>query len=1245
MTRGGALRAYLIASADAPDAGVLSLVGHAQEVLDRPGALEHGDWVTEQWLAVWSSRARDAGAERAVRLLCARLSLYRGDFEDARSRYELESEATPDDVRVLEGLGEALWRTGDPPAAVDVLKRARRLAEGPGDRSRLTTIEAKLAQALAAAGRHEEALEFVSTRLSPEHRCARALLVTAAASYLAVERFEDAIEAAVKAQARWPDDVNAALIEARALVGAGRPDQAIAAADRAASLDPDAADVRLVRLLAMVASGRQTRLIPASAGEYLAASPDPEAGLSNTRALLATSDPVAAAVVTAALLVALRRHAEALEELDQVGVELGDASTAAALTRGAALAGVGDGEAAGAAFLAAADSLDWLTEAADVVDILRSAVDMRPADSLPRRQLAEALRLRSFGESTDQALETVREAVECWDIAAALQAPRARNAIDYQVKALLDERLSYLMDVGRVPLWWDAIAWLEQALLLNQYDWWTFAQLARLFRTLDQPACALQAIDEGFALNPNDPDLLEEHGAVLCNLGRFGDALETLQRRLDQSLDPWALYLKAFALGGLQRFDEAVDALDRVTEGAARDVTWHAERAKALRLAGKLQPAMAEYRWVSDEERTATPEVRASVAWANYYLGETERARSSFERLLDDPAEDRANSLLGIGLSQLVAGSLVQGEAAVLESIELTRSERMLEAILWDDLDGLGNPLADFWTTEAGASAAERIRSAIERRRQALTEPASPEEELERVVEAAATAAGAPWEPVGAHIALARLHRRAQRYARALDEWSLLVDSGSVTELPAGLDGLLYEIQLRRRSAAGGFDAHEANADLHTAIELLERAGVTESLVRALGDLAEIQLLSESPGASAGTFGRALALLPEGEQERVRLLLERALAWELAGDHDAARRDIDTCADLIPAGEEAQTGSQLGTRIMSVLPDVDAYWRFDRALAEGGRQLPCAALDEVRRGLGGYLDARFGATGRDPSEYAGPPLPLPISLALGNALIPEDTGSDWELFRELLPAMRERLEAETGLLLPGVRVRSDSSEAHYVISLDEVPAVRGIAEADAASSSRAALEQVVGELERLIRANLSLFTGIDEMRVLLEVDDSGDASDLLSPLSPVNHRIGVIRVFRALADEQVPLKPRRSLRSVLSASPPDGDADLALRRARRLLLAGAFTAADVTAAPAELERDILRWTGAGAHAPLLAAPCEDAEALAAAAGRLIGQAPGDSALLVEAPAARRPLWALLHRAGIDAKVLAREELS
>lgn len=104
-----------------------------------------------------------------------------------------------------------------------------------------------------------------------------------------------------------------------------------------------------------------------------------------------------------------------------------------------------------------------------------------------------------------------------------------------------------------------------------------------------------------------------------------------------------------------------------------------------------------------------------------------------------------------------------------------------------------------------------------------------------------------------------------------------------------------------------------------------------------------------------------------------------------------------------------------------------------------------ATLRDVRKSLLTLVRVRAPAADADPQP--SPLLATPIVLEADGRLFPADEKvmEAHELTKDLLPAMRERISRETGVRVPGVRVRAnnDLAPGTYVIQINEVPAAPG----------------------------------------------------------------------------------------------------------------------------------------------------------------------------------------------------------
>jgi len=144
-----------------------------------------------------------------------------GRLTAALAAVRLMVQRKPADAEALQVLGLLLVQAGQPAQAVHQLQRAVQVTGGaPGARN-------NLANALAASGRHDEAIAQWRAAITTDPTYARAMLGIVG-SCIALGRFEDAVLAAEQGLALKPDWPELAANHAMALQGADRVEDAVA---------------------------------------------------------------------------------------------------------------------------------------------------------------------------------------------------------------------------------------------------------------------------------------------------------------------------------------------------------------------------------------------------------------------------------------------------------------------------------------------------------------------------------------------------------------------------------------------------------------------------------------------------------------------------------------------------------------------------------------------------------------------------------------------------------------------------------------------------------------------------------------------------------------------------------------------------------------------------------------------------------------------------------------------------------
>jgi type III secretion protein V len=203
------------------------------------------------------------------------------------------------------------------------------------------------------------------------------------------------------------------------------------------------------------------------------------------------------------------------------------------------------------------------------------------------------------------------------------------------------------------------------------------------------------------------------------------------------------------------------------------------------------------------------------------------------------------------------------------------------------------------------------------------------------------------------------------------------------------------------------------------------------------------------------------------------------------------------------------------------------------------------------------------------------PVVTPVAVEVGTDLIYEGPEEDWQVFKTYLSQMRDKIKDQTGVGVPGVRIRANETDlpgTTYVIMLDEVPIVSGKIEKDmrycpAIPADLSALGiptseivevinpltgnngcwigrdywdlladkkfdlwpdpilYMVNHLEAVIRRNLDMFFGIQEVENLLEYwEEIPEAASLIKAALPDSaSRFQFARALRQLVKDRVPI--------------------------------------------------------------------------------------------------------------------------
>jgi len=378
-------------------------------------------------------------------------------------------------------------------------------------------------------------------------------------------------------------------------------------------------------------------------------------------------------------------------------------------------------------------------------------------------------------------------------------------------------------------------------------------------------------------------------------------------------------------------------------------------------------------------------------------------------------------------------------------------------------------------------------------------------------------------------------------------------------------------------------------------------------------------------------IGASLDDLPQDESYAVRITRvrqdARAKSIVLAAADGEFRSAVAVCraALAVPHGWDAFRDG-LASRITTV----GDFWHVDdvlaAAIADQFAGAPAGPVPEtalaVRAGLDGRLDQLLGLR---PSRLSKDQLMAvtPVVLEVADDLIPQvDSSQDEGRFLDgLIPAMRDQIKADTGVTVPGVRVRGDPGlpPGGFRILIDEVPALTGQTPAEAAyvvhaseapprddeqptpihpvtgapgawvirraepggpEATFAAPHYLIQQLTLVLRARLTELFGPQELGTLLSEWVAEDEQKLVPATLPDQiARLRLTWILQALFADGLPIKDWPAILSAIRAA---GGTTVelprlrrAVRRALRAHLPGRQDDSRRHHLPAELESQLL----------------------------------------------------------------------
>jgi tetratricopeptide (TPR) repeat protein len=1160
---GEAARAYLAAAADSQER-VGTLLPFAHALLTPETATLLQPWLEEDWLPRFG-RDLPARDHAEILLFVGRANLWAQQHGRAREAFLDALSLAPRDARLVEGLGEAQWRTNELDEALASFEQARDLAATRPDR--LTAIESKIAGVLVSLGRYRDALERIEDILARSDRYAHELELNRAQCYLALDRPAEALVAGDEARGRRPGTVAPHVVRAQAMIALHRYAEAVTEVDAAMRLDPTRRSLMFCKAQALVEGqidlDQADRLLARCAEGK---SRDEVIPRSLVPGLKARSSDGNLEFFLAVLHRLLGRPEEAFEHVHRA-LELGlTADTSypeapAYLLKAELLEALDRRPESGEYFLHAGSRVAD-SDAPRAIELLKKAVAYSPDPAEAHWYLADAyLSATATSEPPYVDADYLRKGLEAWKRAYdEVGPPRAEWAWAYLTAAILLENATKLgreafarLGVGESyeDVWWTAVSLVERSLLLDPHNGYALALLTGYFRYLDRYANALQASGRAVELERTSREL-GPRAATLVELGyvEAGEVVEEYLQVASPSELPWGSMLKGYLLTGQDEFADSIRHFDDALEADPDEPLYLFHRGRTLSLAAEVDRARRDFERLLAVTEPGQPFASLDnlqhSAWAAFALGRYADAKQILLGLVEEFGEGDHEVEVAVAWCYLGLGQIKEAD---------TWFKRALgHAVIANEFHETLQDLEEFERRLKGDGRRRELkrlatyRRRLEEKRKEL--PDRLDDESHALAELQAVADAAPAESaagVGSRAALGRVYGAAGRWREAASAYSALAQRGS--------DAPLSSFPEAELGLAESIDEIVTDTEFHAA------AGETEEALAALSAALE---LVES--------------LPPDASRRAELLTRIGYArFALSGDVAGAREAFTTALELHRKQGVEDPGEALGEILVPLVRDSRSFWELDHrwdSLVEGAEPTTAEGFESARASLLGFLDQRYGLTSAIGPYREG------VVVELGEHVVPEDTSPTGPLLGTYMPALREELLQTWVFEPPGVLFRPSgdpSSPNGYAIRVDGVLAARGkvwpalrfarvspvvaraivsevveqpdpvtgilgswVDDADAERLETAGnevletpLNFVLRHLHQVLRLNVAELLGLQETEAVIRAWTETDAKPLLDELSlDLSTKVRLAGLLRTLARDGVPLAGREILEAV-----------------------------------------------------------------------------------------------------------------
>jgi hypothetical protein len=422
----------------------------------------------------------------------------------------------------------------------------------------------------------------------------------------------------------------------------------------------------------------------------------------------------------------------------------------------------------------------WENNAEAAFDLYRRASELDPKRTSNYWGWADALLMASYLPKPPYVdKDKISESLEVWNLGVKTALPDDDHHWVYLTRARIAQQLANLPEADRWQHNWEAVAFIEQSLLMNPTRALAWVIMGQAHQVLGNALNELHATETALLCDPEDVSAIEQRIIVVTNLERYAEARSLLAKRraMSPSATAWINAVEAHIV--LQQFPSATSSKDCEAALAALDASpdWDApwssiDRARLLRALGRSAEAREQYKklWGKFDESDVNNYL--SYAWAAMMTGDASDLDAALQ-IITGRSHDRVTRLASIerplGFCWLLLGedalardhfdrAIAAGNARELDDWRRKdfEAEEVLEALTGRPQAGKAKEILD------------ACKAAALKRRAALQLPANPEQELQQLIPALQADNQADgWGLIAVHAAAARFDLEARRWQEA----------------------------------------------------------------------------------------------------------------------------------------------------------------------------------------------------------------------------------------------------------------------------------------------------------------------------------------------------------------------------------------------------------------------------------------------------------------------------------------------